>query len=111
MATCPEGTYEHVGDCYKNGTFDFVQVGKTDEPKTDASIATEENNLEKLFGTAENRSMYMTTSGIAFVFTLFMSVFFYRQGRSFWLWVFGLLSVYNLTHFIISAFGLHLKKR
>ena len=29
---CRTGTYEYMGDCYKNGTFDFVQVGSIDTP-------------------------------------------------------------------------------
>jgi hypothetical protein len=111
---CPQpGTYEAYGSCFKRSDNAWVSDAKEREvvfKSEESKITVDDGFLESFYGTADTKAMNATISGIAFVFSLFLAVYFYKKDRSFWMWFFGSIAAWNLTSTIISAHGLHLKK-
>lgn len=117
---CPKGTYEDEGGCYGNEWHDWVQFANTSvvvkvnptnvEISDENEPMSDNERLTMWFGTAENRPIHMVTSLVFFLFSAFMVWYFYQRGRSFWVYLFGAFAAYDLIHFIVSTFGLHLKK-
>lgn len=114
---CPEqGTYEAYGSCFKRSDNTWISsaqerevMAKSDNKPNNDKSKNGETLSEVFYGTADTRAAHATISGVGFLFSLFLAVYFYKKDRSFWMWFFGSTAAWNLSSAIISAFGLHLK--
>lgn len=105
---CKKGTYEYMGDCYKLGTFDYVESANNEvvENQKQEGSNYNDSDVEKLtFKTV------MVSSIIGFVFSAFMAWYFYRSQRTFLMWLFGVFAASSLSYAIVMGMGLQVLNR